>query len=89
MFISVKGNGDGNGNAYSSLFYLKKLPLQKKMETYTMNYWGEVPHPSPHLNIKKADSAFFRYRFKFLASRQIRTIRINIIFELNGTEVFL
>ena len=65
------------------------------METYTLNYWVEVPHPSPHLNIKKADtsshlySAFFRYRFKFLASRQILTIRINLIFELNGTEVFL
>lgn len=28
-------------------------------------------------------------QFKVLASRQIRTIRINLIFELNGTEVFL
>ncbi len=45
MFISVKGNGDGNGNAYSPLFYLKTLPLQKKMETYTLNYRVEVPHP--------------------------------------------
>ena len=34
MFISVKGNGDGNGNAYSSLFYLKTLPLQKNGDIY-------------------------------------------------------
>ena len=33
MFISVKGNGDGN--AYSPLFYLKTLPLQKK--------WRHIP----------------------------------------------
>ena len=28
-------------------------------------------------------------QFKILASNQIRTIRLNLIFELNGTEVFL
>ena len=28
-------------------------------------------------------------QFKLLTSRQIRTIRLNLIFELNGTEVFL
>ena len=28
-------------------------------------------------------------QFKILSSRQIRTVRINLIFELNGTEVFL
>ena len=28
-------------------------------------------------------------QFKILASQQIRTIRLNLIFELNGTEVFL
>ena len=34
MFISVKGNGDGNGNAYSPLFYLKTLPLPKNGDIY-------------------------------------------------------
>ena len=28
-------------------------------------------------------------QFKILSSREIRTIRINLIFELNGTTVFL
>ena len=28
-------------------------------------------------------------QFKILASREIRTIRINLIFEINGCEVFL
>lgn len=28
-------------------------------------------------------------QFKILASRQIRTVRLNLIFEVNGTEVFL
>ena len=45
--------------------------------------------------IELNDAIPLRYNFyegtqqlKILASRQIRTIRLNLIFELNGTEVF-